>query len=464
MILDSSLGIFIGRFHPLLVHLPIGFVLMAILMELFARKFQELEKASTFVWLLGALSSFMAAFCGWFLAQEGGYASDTLFWHRWSGILLTILTTLIWIAKKEWIPHQKLLIQGVMALIFLLLMFTGHLGGNLTHGSNYLVQYAPGFIQSLFGAQQKNQNLQKLNIKPDSILVYQDLIQPIFEEKCLSCHNNDKLKGGLLLDSVQNLIQGGDHGVVINPGKSFDSEIIKRVTLPQSDPLFMPPSGEGLTYQEIKLLAWWIDAKAPIEQRLAAYQDISLDMQFLLLDQYGLDTREKSYLEKTQVAKLSDNKLKELQRNGFTINIISQENGFLEVTYKETLKQSSLDNLLTAKNQITWLNLGQTLLKDNMIATLAKLPNLTRLRLENNPITDQAIASLHKLEHLESLNLYNTEITDQALEHIKKIKSLKKLYLWQNQISIEAIEQLQNELPHLEIDTGFRFTQKTIEP
>ncbi|MEM7011674.1 MAG: PSD1 and planctomycete cytochrome C domain-containing protein [Verrucomicrobiota bacterium] len=88
-------------------------------------------------------------------------------------------------------------------------------------------------------------------------------IAPIFEFKCVSCHNADKDKGGLRMDTHEWLMKGGDSGSAI-AGNSADSLIFERVTLPHDDIDLMPPEGDGepLTEKELASLKAWIEAGA----------------------------------------------------------------------------------------------------------------------------------------------------------------------------------------------------------
>jgi hypothetical protein len=74
-----------------------------------------------------------------------------------------------------------------------LIIITGHLGGSLTHGSDFLTK----------GFSEKDSVAEK-EIKPIADVqeanVYADIVQPIFESKCYSCHNKSKKKGKLRLD------------------------------------------------------------------------------------------------------------------------------------------------------------------------------------------------------------------------------------------------------------------------
>ncbi len=93
-------------------------------------------------------------------------------------------------------------------------------------------------------------------------------VQPIFENKCLECHNPNKTKGKLLMDTAAALLKGGDTGPGFVAGKPDESEIIKRVVLPKDHDDIMPPKGGPLAANEIDVLKRWIAAGAQWPQGL----------------------------------------------------------------------------------------------------------------------------------------------------------------------------------------------------
>ena len=94
---------FVGRFHPLLVHLPIGFLLLGILMEWYQRirKVENPGNLIGYTWLLGGIGGAFAAFCGWWLGETGLYIEDDLFLHRWIGIAIVVVSFAGWWIKKK---------------------------------------------------------------------------------------------------------------------------------------------------------------------------------------------------------------------------------------------------------------------------------------------------------------------------------------------------------------------------
>jgi formylglycine-generating enzyme required for sulfatase activity len=84
-------------------------------------------------------------------------------------------------------------------------------------------------------------------------------VKPIFEKHCLSCHGEQKPKGGLKMTTRELSIKGGDNGPGIVPGKPEESPIYKLTTLPPDDDNVMPPKGEKLTKEEQEMVKKWIE-------------------------------------------------------------------------------------------------------------------------------------------------------------------------------------------------------------
>ena len=97
-------------------------------------------------------------------------------------------------------------------------------------------------------------------IDPGSMDFYQARIEPILKANCLDCHNDDKLKGGLLMDSYKTLMEGGDDGYVVVPGDPDASMLIQGVRR-QGDMKPMPPKNV-LDAASVDALVAWVKAGA----------------------------------------------------------------------------------------------------------------------------------------------------------------------------------------------------------
>lgn len=136
---------FLGRFHVLVLHLPIGIILLAIVAEFFARRprFSQVDAASQFLWQLGSATAVLAVVLGLMHAGEGGFDAADLSAHRLWGISFAALCIAVTLLRSLAADLYRR-VQPVAAVIVLVAMtMTGHYGGNLTHGATYLLEYAP---------------------------------------------------------------------------------------------------------------------------------------------------------------------------------------------------------------------------------------------------------------------------------------------------------------------------------
>jgi uncharacterized membrane protein len=477
ILLQSDATLFFGRFHSLTVHLPIGFLLLGAILFLLSllKKFNFLIKALPLTIFLAAISAIVSVVLGLLLAQEGGYPEASLFWHRLMGIAVAIFSIVAVLlilgyfdkskkghpvksrlnihAIESTLINQKKGLGLVLGATVLCVSITGHLGGNLTHGENYLYTYAPEFVQELF----LDPNLEKSSLTfpedADSTLVFEHIIHPIIIQKCASCHDSEAQKGGLKVTSLEDLIAGGETGPAFEEGSPQSSELYKRVTLDPKSKKFMPPKGAGLSYGEITLLKYWIENGMGSDLRITD-EEISGEIQELLESTYGLSTKKKAHYEKIKVAIIPEETLQRIRKEGFKISTLSEENNFLEVVAIGKLTKENLEALKEISEQITWLDLGNSDVNNSWLEIIAGFPNLTRLLLDNNAISDQGTPPLAKLEYLESINLYNTSVGDSTLNLLSEINSLKNIYVWNTKVSKVLVEKLMEESPKLNIDNG----------
>jgi len=147
-----------------------------------------------------------------------------------------------------------------LGLTLLLVSLAGHLGGSLTHGRNYLFEFAPSLVGGGHTADKPATTGKDLMSEP----VFSCAVQPIFNRYCVSCHGPSKQKAKLRLDSYEALVQGSENGPIMEPGNASASLITKRLQLPPEDEDHMPPEGKRQpTSEEIAFLQWWINAGAP---------------------------------------------------------------------------------------------------------------------------------------------------------------------------------------------------------
>jgi len=462
--MSSDFTLFIGRFHPLIVHLPIGILLFAALLEWLSatRKNEGYDKATQVALLIGAVSAFLSALAGYFLSEGGGYDDDVLFWHQWLGISIGVLALVAWWLKRR--PRYNVRIirasasQWMIVLVLLVIGITGHLGGSLTHGSTYLSDYMPAPFKAWLGEEKRLVQQEPLPAQVDSVKVFAQIVQPILNNKCVSCHKAGKAQGKLLLDSEEGIRKGGKSGPVIAAGDWEESELVRRVTLPPTSTKFMPAKNlPPLNNLEINVLKWWIANGADYQKKVAATKPDD-KTKYLLTVYLGLDTDAKPVVKLPEVPAASAETLKKLKEAGIMARPLSQETHLLDVSIPGARNMSAeqrreqLKQLLLVKEQVYWLNLSDGGLVSEDVKILSQLPRLNRLHLQKNDIRDDGIGYLRELKGLEYLNLYGNPLTDSCIPAIQALPSLKKVTLWQTRLSDKGIAGLSTRSNQLEVN------------
>jgi uncharacterized membrane protein len=404
---------FLGRFHPLVVHLPIGLILLVPVLEIAGRLRPALLEAAAFVLSLSVFSCLLALTLGYLLAYGSGDAGAGVARHMWGGIALTIGVLACALVRET---SARGAYPWLLACVLLLLAWTAHQGGSLTHGSNYLTEYLPGPLKHLTGMGTVQA---KTFAYPDSF--YAKHIYAVFDANCVACHGEGKVKANLRLDSYDRLMRGGEDGAVVIPGDPARSTLFKRITLPPDDKHFMPSEGKPpLKAEEIAWIKAWIAQGASPELKTLA----------------GISVREEEpppppvadysgmIAQISQAAKAAGVTLGPVSRNpgdGLLLNTVDAGTKFGD---------AQLAGLEKFAPYIVEVELGRTSVTDACFATLAKFSQLRAIHLEGTAVTGAGLAKLTQLQQLRYLNLSGTQVTQAAVAPLSSMKSLRHLYLY----------------------------------
>lgn len=451
----SDFWLFVGRFHPLVVHLPIGILLLALAFDALAQRrgFGALSASTPAVLLAGAWSAIASACLGLLLADGRGYSAATLEWHKRLGILLAVVATVAYALRANGLPNgrKQLWYRGSVAFLFVGLLVGGHLGGTLTHGEGYLTRHLPDAVRTLVGLPLKKDLGLRTIANPDSTTAYEALIQPILNDRCASsCHSARRKKGGLALDSWEGLKAGGKDGKVFAAGRAEESEMIRRIWLPPGNPDKMPPE-DDISMAEAELIRWWIDRGASPDVKLTEIERTPGIRD--VLDAYGLGDLPTGIFT-LKVAPADSSAVAALRKTGLLVQPLGANGAFLQVlatNVRQTLSPADLKLVLPLAQQVAWVDLADTKVTDSALAVLGALPHLTRLHLENTPVGDSGLMHLKGLRYLEYLNLYNTHVTDAGLTALDSLSRLRSLYLWGTQVTPDGAARLQRVLPRTSI-------------
>lgn len=285
------------------------------------------------------------------------------------------------------------------------------------------------------------------------MIVYTDLIQPVLEQNCMSCHNPDDRKGEFNMETYQSLLKGGDMGYAIAPGDRDDSELYYRITLPHDHDEFMPAEERPpLSETEVALLGWWIDQGALPDAVVSDYPELPPFLESHVAEALNSMLSEEEREKREQERRELYAQLSRIQE-ATGILIIPTEPRSLEFNLETYAIQNRFDHttlmqLQPFASRFVRADLSGTQLTDEAIPTLSKFENLLSLNLSKTRIEGRNIDQLAALPNLRTLNLYGTPIRSDYLNSLTELKQLKRLYLFQTELYDETIiAQLKEALP-----------------
>lgn len=445
---------FLGHFHPLLVHLPIGILLIGLLLQFLARKekYKTLKPAIPIVLLCGAISALFTCITGYLLSISDDYDKTLVSWHMWMGISVALVSLMLYAKEKnpQFAVNKKILSIGLFILIFI----TGHLGGSLTHGSDYLTKP----LKNIFSDDTSSTAVIKPLANVQEATAYSDVIKPIFETKCFSCHGPNKQKGGLRMDDSLKMMKGGKDGKVIEPGNANESEMIKRLMLPVDNEDHMPPKEKPQpTESQIALLHWWISNGADMNKKVKQLpQDDKIKPMLLALQQPVIIKKESIEIPTAAVEKADEKIIDQLKQKGVVVLPVAQNSNYLIANFvtDTVIEKIDLQLLLQLKKQLVWLKLDGTDIGDDAMQNIAQLSNLTKLNLAHTNITDKGLHQLQTLQNLQYLNLVSTKISAEGILQLKNLQKLQSLYLFQILTSKGDWQKIKTAFPKTYIDSG----------
>jgi uncharacterized membrane protein len=409
---------FLGRFHPLLVHLPIGMLVLLPLLEIAGTTKPALREAAGFVLRIAVVFSAITLTLGILLAYGSGVTGSTVTLHMWSAILLLIGLLLCFTVRPAWTAGQAPQVYPmVLAGTLFALIWTGHLGGSLTHGSQYLVRYMPGPLRRFIASGSQGSDAAYVGS------VYMRSIHPILDAKCVACHGANKEQADLRLDLYALLMRGGKHGPVFAPGNPDGSLLLQRVTLSPSDSHFMPAEGRApLTSDEISVIrAWILTGASPSATGVPgiALAAINADLPPEPVGDYSSLMNQIRQMQQSLGAKLVA--VSATPSDGLILRTTDAAAGF---------DDAQLARFLPFAPFIVEAELARTAITDASMDTISKFTHLRALHLESTALTGRTLAKLSPLSELTYLNLSGTKVTSSALAPLKDMPNLRHVYLF----------------------------------
>ena len=427
--------ILLGRLHPLIIHLPIGFIVLGLLIEFNKKKLSWSKEGLKFIFFWASLSGLFALLSGFLQYQKEGYLWDSVQGHFIAGIATVILSLTFYLhltgnSFLQFLGRRFFTIGHI-----LLISITGHLGGNITHGEEHLLEP----INKLVGISPSNK-LENIKYYDDYAEdpVFSTLIQPILNDKCVKCHNDNKSKGGLKMHTAEALRMGGRNGSVLNFEAPELSEILIRIRLPSEEKKHMPPrSVKQLAPEEIEVLRRWLSEGISFNQRINEFKLENELMRFFF-------RTNKPFYPTENVSSPNPKFIEKIRANNLAITPINKTSPFFAVSAInfETFRDTDLSLFEAIEPNIVSLDLSGSAITDSIFLALKKFSNLTTLKLNNTQITGKELDQIVTLQNLKRLYLINTSFDEKFIETLTTFKTLEKVYLFQEKRSLTASKSI----------------------
>lgn len=241
---------YLGEFHPMVIHLTIGAMLVSLSMELGSLMSRGRWRPQI-LWVLfiAAVSSAPACLLGFCSHVAKGGESELLGEHMRDAILFSSLLMIVFLCKYIAELKKNLVFKKISSVLLwlcgLLMVAAAHHGGEYTHGE--LSDKAPWKEKPQVIVASK----EALVWQPETPF-FAGVIQPIFEKKCIECHGEKEDKGDVTMHTWEGIAE------IINETEPERSLLLESIHLPIDDEMHMPPHDEvQLTLKEIELIRWW---------------------------------------------------------------------------------------------------------------------------------------------------------------------------------------------------------------
>ncbi|MBC7826103.1 MAG: chitobiase/beta-hexosaminidase C-terminal domain-containing protein [Chitinophagaceae bacterium] len=430
--------------HPLMVHFPIVLVILYALVHFLPLSKKSNDDPANYsmndvLLFLAALSSVITSLMGLFLSKEEGYDPVALQWHKWGGVILSVFT-LTWYYFRKQLQSVKMLPSFISFIALGIILVTGHQGAAITHGQNFL--FAPVTPEK-----------KKVLVQFEEAIVFADMVKPILQEKCLSCHNSKKAKGDLVMESEELLLKGGKNGKLWDTTATDFGLLLQRVHLPLEQKKHMPPQGKPqLTEEELEIIARWIKKGSDFALKVA---DLPANDTLRLI---GLKTFMDAEMAQYDFEEADPSAIRKLNTVNRVVAQQSLNSPALAVSFfnAKLFSADQLKELTVIKKQIVSLDLSKMPVEDAELMQLSQFENLRRLHLNFTNINGAVFPELQKLKFLKILSLSGTRITARQLDQLKNFPQLKTVHVWNIPVDTLALRQIQSNAKNIRFETGFK--------
>ena len=428
--------------HPLFLHFPVVLGTLIGIYFLIDKK-NSIDGNKLHAVLVGnAFLSSIVAILGIFLSKQDSYDASILFGHQWGGIAIALISWVsIYLHKQNQKFKTNYIYRVEFAMIYLLVIviFT-HKGAQLTHGA--------GIIS--FPEKEATEIKEVVKIVTDSnATLYARAVAPILEQKCVSCHGADKVKGELLLNTPENILKGGKSGNIISSDKDKEAILFERIHLDITHKKHMPPDGKAqLTNEEVAILSRWIKAGGDFKVKMSELA--KNDSLFLLANKYTPADNNQPEIK----TGLPD--LKEYNSNYCTVNYLYNGSDAIDVNFFQGsfYSRDVLKKLEKVQDQIVRLNMQSMPLTAEDVNIISQFGNVENLNLNYTQLDLKTIAPLKQLKKIKYLSICGLKFNETDLNNFLNGNHIANINIWSSILTKPQLEKIVARFPKIKFTIG----------
>ena len=268
----------------------------------------------------------------------------------------------------------------------------------------------------------------------------------------MGCHNSQKAKGELVMETEPLLLKGGKHGALWQAGEPAASLLIQRIDLPAAEKKHMPPAGKPqLEEEEAAILFQWIKNGADFKRKVTDLP--AADSLRLLADNlFG-----KPAAEAYDFSAAGEKEIEKLNNTNRLVHPLALSSPALAVNFynRQNYTTALLKELLAVKTQVVSLDMAYMPLKEADIELVTQFSNLRSLNLNFSTVPGKSLAALKKLPNLHRLSLSGTSIDQKEVEALTSFPALHAVYLWNVPMAANEITAIKKMNAAIVFETGY---------
>lgn len=282
------------------------------------------------------------------------------------------------------------------------------------------------------------------------VSVFEGLIKPLLDDRCVSCHREGKDKGDVRLDNRKGLAE-----VILGEDDGEASAIMNVLTGHEDFEQMPPKEKDRFDGDEVAAIKWWVeDLKGDYEKKIGEVKmPAEVKGVFEGLAKIQID---KAEAEKTGAANDKKNvgysaaalaAVNQLRDKQVAVMRVSGDGQGLLVDFTAAVKRLGAEDLKLLEvigADVAWLKVARMKIGDGEMKLLSGLNGLERLDLSYTQVTDAGLKILGGLERLKVLHLVGTKIGDGGVATLNELAGLEKVYLYGSGVTGEGAKGLRD--------------------